>query len=367
MPRTSLPLIGIPMAQPRTERPNDFGVAVTLEGSRVIVAVHGELDGGTAPLLRSVLVALVDSGQRQLVVDLAELTFMSAAGIGVLVGALGRLRLIDGSLVLRSAPARTVRMLEIFRLGEHITIEPADAPIEMRLALARAASQPARDRAVDEQLALVVAIADATVGGADGASVTLRRNGRMATVAATNDTVLRMDAHQYATEEGPCLSAAADGMPIRIESLAHETRWPAFVPRALGEGIASILSTPLLAGGASIGALNIYSNVEGVFGSIETELAAVLAGQASRVLASTAAEPSDAEVGARIAAALRSRLVLAQAQGVLMARLRIDAEAASACLHRDARIAEISVLDHATTVVRSTFADLDPVERLGDG
>ena len=57
--------------------------------------------------------------------------------------------------------------------------------------------------------------------GADGVSVTLERNGRLATVASSNDTVMRMDDHQYETGEGPCLSAAAEGHWFHIESLAQ--------------------------------------------------------------------------------------------------------------------------------------------------
>ncbi len=47
------------------------------------------------------------------------------------------------------------------------------------------------------------------VGGADGASVSLARDGRMGT--ATDDTVAQVDRDQYATGQGPCLAAAGEG------------------------------------------------------------------------------------------------------------------------------------------------------------
>lgn len=356
-------MIGNPSAATHPIWPDSYGIDITCEGPRAIVAVRGDLDAVTAPALRTILVGLADGGQTRIVLDLSGLSFMGAAGLGVIVAALSRLKAVDGSLVLRSAPALTLRLLHVTGLIGRVTFESAEVNGE----LVRVAARPARDRAIDQLLALVVAIADVTVDGADGVSVTLRRNGRLATVASTNETILRMDAHQYDTHEGPCLSAASQGEAFHSESLADEARWPAFVPLALDEGIASILSTPLLHGGGAIGALNIYSSAASVFGPIQIELAAVLAGQASRVLTDPSTERSDADISERLGAALRSRLVLAQAQGILMARGRMSAVDATAALHRAARAVEQSVLDHAASVVRSTDPESDPTAGLGHG
>lgn len=311
---------------------------------------------------------LIDGGHHRIIMDLGGVTFLGAAGLGAMVATLTRLHRVDGSLVLRSVPPRVARVLQIAGLDATFEVETRNPDVTLRSHLARAATQPGRDRAVDTQLSMLVAVAVATIGGADGVSVTLRRLGVMSTVAATNDTVLRMDAHQYSTGEGPCLSAAHDGETFVVDSLAGDGRWPAFAPLASSEGVASILSTPLLAAGSSIGALNIYSNAQGAFGSDQQELAGVLADQASRILADdSVVEMSDNEMGARIAVALRSRLVLAQAQGVLMGRQRITADEATNVLHRMARTAEVPVLTRASSVVASTQDDVGPVERAGDG
>ena len=99
---------------------------------------------------------------------------------------------------------------------------------------------------IDAALRLVTALADATVENADGVSVTLERHGQLMTVAASNDKVLTMDRHQYETGEGPCLAAKAEGRWYYIELLDHETTRQTFVPLALGQGIHSILSSPLM-------------------------------------------------------------------------------------------------------------------------
>jgi hypothetical protein len=186
----------------------------------------------------------------------------------------------------------------------------------------------------------------------------------MATVAASDDTVRRMDVHQYATGEGPCLAAAAEGRWLHSESLADEERWPAFVPRAIEEGIASILSTPLLVSTVSVGALNMYSRTGWAFGPVERDVALLFATHAAELLGEVV--EFDEDQGVRISAALTSRDIIAMAQGVHMSRLGVSAEAAAGELYRAARDKEITVRAEAVAVLDSTRADGDrPGERRG--
>jgi hypothetical protein len=217
---------------------------------------------------------------------------------------------------------------------------------------------------VDAVLSLVTSLASRTVRGADGVSITLARRGRMTTVAGSDDTVRRMDEHQYATGEGPCLAAAAEGRWFHSESLGDEKRWPAFVPRAIDEGIASILSTPLLVSARPVGAINMYSRTGWAFGPAERDVASLFATHAADVLGEAA--DLDQRQGARIDAALNSRDVIAMAQGVHMSRLGVSAEAAAAELHRAARRKEITVREEAVSVLGSTQpAGGDPGGRRG--
>jgi GAF domain-containing protein len=225
------------------------------------------------------------------------------------------------------------------------------APIEIVSDLVRVGSLITATALVDRALQLVTVLASAAIDGADGVSVSLERHDRISTVAWSNDTVLEMDRHQYQTGEGPCLDAATTGDWFHIESLAAEDRWPAFVPRAREEGIASILSTPLTTPARSVGALNIYSNSEGAFGKAELDLAGLFAAQASGIVN---ANLTDQHAGARLAEALVDREVIAQAQGVLMGRHRMSADDAAAELFSAARDAELTVSRHAANVIAST-------------
>lgn len=209
---------------------------------------------------------------------------------------------------------------------------------------------PANQDVLDGALRLVVALAQAAIRPADGVSVSLARHGLLATVAASDQTVLSMDADQYATGEGPCVDASVHGRWFHAEALAQDTRWPSFTPKAVGLGIGAILSTPLLAGGHPAGALNMYSRTAGAFAVHERELAETFAVQASRILTEAGAGFTDDEVSERLAESLRDRAVIAQAQGILMGRQSLSAEAAYAVLRR-------SSVEHSHTLAQ-VAADL---------
>jgi GAF domain-containing protein len=216
------------------------------------------------------------------------------------------------------------------------------------------ASVPANRDVVDSALQLVVALARATVGGADGASVTLRRRGRLATVAASDQTVLEMDADQYATGEGPCVDASIAGRWFHAESLDQETRWPAFTPKARALGISAILSSPLLAGDRPVGALNIYSRTATAFAAKEQELAAVFATEASNILNHAGLEVTDDQLTDRLQGALRTREIIAEAQGVIMERQDIGEKEAFDVMRRSSRSSDRPLRQEAIDVVDST-------------
>jgi anti-sigma B factor antagonist len=61
-----------------------------------VVALTGEVDLHTAPELKAALLRLVAEGPTRIVVDLSGATFVDSTTLGVLLGAVKRLRLIGG-------------------------------------------------------------------------------------------------------------------------------------------------------------------------------------------------------------------------------------------------------------------------------
>lgn len=261
---------------------------------------------------------------------------------------------------MRSAPACALRIMDITGITELVAVDAGSGVHdEMRSMHAQRQMESVRSRrsredALDATLLMVTGLANDTVEGADGVSITLRRTGRMTTVAATDATVVQMDDHQYDTDQGPCLSAASEGISFLVESLDEERRWPAFVPRALELGITSVLSTPLVVADGAVGALNVYSSSRH-FGRHEQQICALFADAASGLLAG--ASPVDEAVDDQLATSIRQALVsrdrIARAEGVLMARQGCTALEAAADLRRSARSAHLSVSEAAAALLAS--------------
>jgi anti-anti-sigma factor len=352
--------------------PGGFGITITFVGDDVVLRLVGDLDLVSAPDLIAVVGGLINGGRVSLLLDLAGVSSMGAAGLGAIALAADRLHSSGGDLAIRSASPLVTRLLDITGLDavvrvaeseiEHLGPEEAKHGPERSLRsgavnlihpLRQVAAVPADDDVVDGALRLVVALARATVGGADGVSVSLRRHGRLATVASSNQTILDMDADQYATGEGPCVDASVEGRWFHIESLDNESRWPAFVPRAKELGINAILSSPLMAQQRPVGALNIYSRTAAAFAVKDQELAAIFASEASMILEDAGAAVSDGELSARLQEAMESREVITLARGVMMERDALSAERAFASLLRSSRQTSKPLRELAAEIVAS--------------
>jgi anti-sigma B factor antagonist len=95
-----------------------------------VVTVDGALDIYTAPALREQLVTLIERGHGRLVVDMDEVTFIDSTGLGVLVGALKRIRQTEhGALRVVATHDPVAHLMHMTRLdhvfGPYATVEAA--------------------------------------------------------------------------------------------------------------------------------------------------------------------------------------------------------------------------------------------------
>jgi anti-sigma B factor antagonist len=91
----------------------DLSLSTRTEAGRTILQVGGEIDVYTAPRLREELLGVVESGAVRVIIDMERVEFLDSTGLGVLVGALKRVRAQDGSLRLVCSQER---ILKIFRI-----------------------------------------------------------------------------------------------------------------------------------------------------------------------------------------------------------------------------------------------------------
>jgi anti-sigma B factor antagonist len=108
----------------------DFDVE-TIDGGDpvVVIAVHGQADLHTAPELRNAITAALDGGATGLVVDLSEATFIDSMTLGVLLGAVKRLRPSGGKVSIVCTDPHIRRIFEITLLDRvfslHTSLEAA--------------------------------------------------------------------------------------------------------------------------------------------------------------------------------------------------------------------------------------------------
>lgn len=91
----------------------ELGLDVRKVDEHSVVDVKGEIDVYTAPKLREKLIELVSEGSYNLVVNLEGVDFLDSTGLGVLVGALKRVKAHDGSL---SLVCTEDKILKIFKI-----------------------------------------------------------------------------------------------------------------------------------------------------------------------------------------------------------------------------------------------------------
>ena len=94
-----------------------------IKGDHAELVVGGRLDVRSAADARTVLHAAVDSGDGDLVLDLAALDSWDATGLGVIMGAHRRAGRCGRRLVLREVPPQMRRLLVATRLHRILAIE----------------------------------------------------------------------------------------------------------------------------------------------------------------------------------------------------------------------------------------------------
>jgi anti-sigma B factor antagonist len=103
-------------------------IEVASEGGATIVRPAGDrLDIEVAADFRTMLLSLIEQGNRHLVIDMKAVTFIDSSGLGALVSALKTLKRTSGSGDVRLARVQppVISLLEIIRLNRVFTSYPS--------------------------------------------------------------------------------------------------------------------------------------------------------------------------------------------------------------------------------------------------
>ena len=154
------------------------------------------------------------------------------------------------------------------------------------------------------------------------AGITLVEGTKVSSPASSHDVPKIVDHIQSETGQGPCVDAVKEKEIFETGHLSSEQRWPKFSQRAFDEtGVNSVLSLRLFVEENTLGALNLYSRDSDAFDDSDVAMGLVFAAHAAVALQSSRRQ-------GQLEEKVRSRDVIGQAKGILMARSGVDEDEA---------------------------------------
>lgn len=220
-------------------------------------------------------------------------------------------------------------------------------------------------RSMGDTLLEVSRITVDAVPAAEMAGITmLGERGVPITAVFTHPDAPEIDAAQYESGAGPCLDAWRERRVVRLEDVSSVAdRYLAFAKAAASHGVESVLSLPLVAAGNGLGALNLYARQPRSFTEDDEALGMELASAAAIVLANASAYWEATQLSEQLGQAMRSRAVIEQAKGILMARSpNLDADGAFDLLRRASQRENVKLRDIAQRIVDRKGLPADGLE-----
>lgn len=208
------------------------------------------------------------------------------------------------------------------------------------------------------QLAADVVVPPASV------SITWVRDGEPGTVMSSSEVAAFVDDQQYSSGDGPCLQSIREGTRVEAPDLEAEERWPAWVRRAKQKQIRSVLGSPLSIDGDLTACLNLYGFTANAFSEDDVRRVEIFAAQISTALTLARRLEVHERHVIDADAALRSRAVIDQAVGIIMAQQRCPAQEAMRLLRAHSSNSNRKLRDIAAEIVERT-SGVPPEESAG--
>ncbi len=214
---------------------------------------------------------------------------------------------------------------------------------------------------LEQLLTRVAEYAVQAIPGADGAGLTLLEEGRADTIVATVPFVREIDDIQYSLNQGPCVSAAAEGRTVLSGSLGGDRRWPQFGSKVARLGVHSAVSLPLITPDDGVlGALNVYAHDKHVFDERAAALGELFAGPAAIAVQNAQVLAQTQRLTEQLRSALNTRAVVERAVGIVMSRSGVDEHEALSRLrtlsqHEHRKLPQVAqqIVDEAVRRARS--------------
>ncbi|WP_342668410.1 ANTAR domain-containing protein [Streptomyces ochraceiscleroticus] len=203
------------------------------------------------------------------------------------------------------------------------------------------------------------------LSGAPAGGVLLAdRQGQFPHMDASDDVVRQLVRLQIEHTEGPCLDTVRSGRRHLDLLLLHphsRVRWPHFTPHALVCGFSAVTALPVRHRDHTFGALSLFHRHQSL-PPAAVDACQALADAAALGLSHHRALREAQEHNAHLEAALRSRILIEQAKGILAERLRTVPADAFDRMRRHARAHRQKLIDLAAQIINGP-AETGPFPR----
>ena len=136
-----------------------------------------------------------------------------------------------------------------------------------------------------------------------------------------------------------------------MEDLGTDRRWPDYAERVSSLGLRAVLGVPMNAFGETIGVINFYREAPSRWSDEDVDAAEIITSMGAGYVVSANRLRAQHDLSEQLHAAIRSRDVIGQAKGVLMAREGVDADTAFETLRERSHDQARSLRDLALEIV----------------
>jgi GAF domain-containing protein len=186
-----------------------------------------------------------------------------------------------------------------------------------------------------------------TVPGCDGALLIVRSSGAVQTV--TNAGASGFDP----ITPGPLVEAATFDEPRRLDDVAADQRWPSFSAQLADAGFHSCIALPLATHGKETAVLTLLSTAPAAFTQVTYDVVLLLTLHAGVLFDNATLYHDSNKLVEQLRAALRTRSLVARAQGMLMRQFNIDSDHAFAALKRSSQNSNTKLRDLAGLLINA--------------
>ncbi|MGY1802985.1 GAF and ANTAR domain-containing protein [Blastococcus sp. SYSU D00922] len=237
------------------------------------------------------------------------------------------------------------------------TDEKSTLPLDARDAFEELGRLTFTDTSLDAMLQRIAELAKQVIPGVTEASVSLVIRDKATTPAFTGQLARDLDESQYDRGYGPCLEAALGEEIREISDARQEERWPEYAAVCVEKGALSSLSVPVPVRETVQGALNLYAADAYAYDEEAREVARAFASYAAVAIHNVHLYESARDLATNLDVAMRTRAVIEQAKGILMAQRRCDATTAFDLLAAASQRSNRKLRDIAQAIVDGVAGD----------